>query len=99
MSRSRTRPGQAYRARLKERGLARYEVQGLERDRELIRLLARKLVEEGPEAQRLRAAVAGAVVGAPPRTGGIVAALRRSPLAHADLDLSREHGGGRDVDV
>lgn len=97
MSMSRTGGARTCRLRLKERGLSRFEVLGRHADRELIRSLARMLAEEGPEAQRLRDALARAVCDAPPRTGGVVAALRRSPLVGADLDLSREHPGGRDV--
>ena len=43
-----------YRSRLTERGIARFEIQALDADRDLLRSLARKLTEEGPEAGRLR---------------------------------------------
>ncbi|MET3790980.1 hypothetical protein ABID37_001183 [Aquamicrobium terrae] len=33
------------------------------------------------------------------RKGGILAALRRSPLVGADLDLTRSHDAGRDTDI
>lgn len=88
-----------YRARLAERGIVRFELQAPESDRELIRTLARKLSEEGPEAGALRRTVQQAVEGEPSRTGGIVAALRRSPLVGADLDLSRAREEGRKVDL
>jgi hypothetical protein len=39
------------------------------------------------------------LVGEPPRKGGILAALRRSPLVGADLDLSRQREEGREVDL
>jgi hypothetical protein len=42
-----------YRDRLTQRGIARFEVQALEADRELIRLLARRLADDGPDAERL----------------------------------------------
>ena len=42
----------SYRKRLQERGLARFEVLGLATDRKLIRALARRLAEDGPEAKR-----------------------------------------------
>lgn len=99
MSTAQTRAIQTYRLRLKERGLSRFEVLGRDGDRDLIRSLARLLADDGPEAHRLRASLARAASGAKPATGGIVAALRRSPLVGADLDLSRERNEGRDVDL
>jgi hypothetical protein len=75
--------------------LARFEVLGRDTDRELIRALARRLSEAGPDAPRLRAIVAQAVAGEPPRKGGILAALRRSPLVGADLALVRSRESGR----
>jgi hypothetical protein len=88
-----------YRARLTQRGFTRFEIMALESDRELIRSLARRLAEEGPEAERVRAAVKTVVTGEPPRSGGILAALRRSPLVGAELDLSRPREEGRMVDL
>jgi len=88
-----------YRSRLSERGLARFEVLGLDADRDLIRSLARRLAEEGPEAKRLRAAVSQTITGEPPEKGGILAALRRSPLVGADLNLTRLRDDGRKVDI
>ena len=35
----------------------------------------------------------------PPKKGGILAALRRSPLVGADLDLTRSREAGRKVDL
>jgi hypothetical protein len=88
-----------YRARLNQRGLARFEVLGLNSDRELVRSLARRLAEGGAEAVRLRSAVVRIVSGEAPRTGGVVAALRRSPLVGADLSFRRSRIEGRDVDL
>jgi hypothetical protein len=99
MGTSQKRAIQNYRSRLSERGLARFEVLGLDGDRDLIRSLARRLAEGGPEAARIRAAVTQTISGEPPRTGGILAALRRSPLVGADLDLSRPYVEGRKVDL
>jgi hypothetical protein len=90
---------QKHRSRLKARGVARFEVQGLDRDRELIRRLARRLAEEGPEAQNLRREVERSIGGEPPKTGGILAALRRSPLVGVDLALERPFEAGREVDL
>lgn len=88
-----------YRARLTQRGFTRFEVMALEADRDLIRTLARRLAEEGPQAEQVRAAVKTAVAGEPPKPGGILAALRRSPLVGADLDLARPREEGRNVDL
>lgn len=85
--------------RIGERGLVRFEVIGREADRELIRTLARRLAEEGPEAARLRAAVTRSIAREPPRTGGILAALRRSPSVGADLDLQRPREDGRHIEI
>lgn len=90
---------QTYRARLTQRGFTRFEVMALESDRELIRTLARRLAEEGPEAEQVRAVVKTAVSGEPPKPSGILTALRRSPLVGADLDLSRPREEGRKVDL
>lgn len=99
MGSSQKRAIQNYRSRLSERGLARFEVLARDADRDLIRALARRLAEDGPEASRLRAAVSQTIGGEPPKKGGILAALRRSPLVGADLDLSRAREEGRDIEI
>jgi hypothetical protein len=99
MSNSQKRAIQNYRSRLSERGLARFEVLGLDSDRELIRSLARRLADDGPDAARIRATVNQTISGEPPKTGGILAALRRSPLVGADLDLTRPRVEGRKIDL
>ncbi|MCJ2027043.1 hypothetical protein [Methylobacterium sp. J-067] len=99
MSKARQRATQTYRSRLGERGLARFEVLGREADRDLIRSIARTLAEDTPEATELRASVGRAMAGAPPRTGGILAALRRSPLVGANLDLERPREDGRVIEL
>ena len=98
MGSSQKRAIQNYRSRLSERGLSRFEVLGRDADRDLIRSLARRLAEDSPEASQLRAAVGQTISGEPPKKGGILAALRRSPLVGADLDLTRQHEAGRKVD-
>jgi hypothetical protein len=97
MGKAQRRAIQNYRSRLGERGLARFEVLGRDADRDLIRSLARKLAEDTPEASALRSTVSKSVAGEPPRKGGILAALRRSPLVGADLDLKRPREEGRKV--
>jgi hypothetical protein len=69
--------------------MARFEVVGLESDRALIRSLAKRLAEKGPEAGALRNAIRQVIVSAAPAKGGIAAALRRSPLVGADLEIAR----------
>ena len=99
MSASRKRAVRNYRSRLGARGLARFEVLGLDTDRDLIRSLARRLAQQGPEAARLRATVNATIAGEPPKKGGILAALRRSPLVGADLDLRRPREEGRKIEI
>ena len=98
-SSSQKRALQNYRHGLRQRGMARFEVLGLDSDRELIRSLAKRLARNDAEAPRIRASVSRAIAGEPPRKGGILAALRRSPLVGADLDLKRPHEVGRKVDL
>jgi hypothetical protein len=88
-----------YRKRLHAQGLARFEVLGLDADRELIRSLARRLAEKGPDASRLRSAVSQTIGGEPPSKGGILEALRRSPLVGADIATGRRFESGRKVDL
>jgi len=88
-----------YRKRLRERGLARFEVLGLSTDRMLIRSLAKRLAENGPAAKRLRATVNQTLSGESPKKGGVLAALRRSPLVGADLDVTRIVTRGRKTDL
>ncbi|MYH59456.1 MAG: hypothetical protein F4145_16055 [Boseongicola sp. SB0675_bin_26] len=83
------RATKSYRARLAERGIKRFEIMALGSDRELLRTLARRLSEDGPEVDKTRAAVKALVAGGPAKQGGILAALRRSPLVEVEIDLSR----------
>jgi hypothetical protein len=96
---SQRRAIQNYRKRLGKRGMARFEVLGLDSDRDLIRTLARRLAADDAEAMRIRTAVASSVSGEPPETGGILRVLRRSPLVGADLEVKRSRRPGRKVDL
>ena len=78
--------------------MERFEVLGLSSDRDLIRSLAQRLATNGPDAIRIRSAVQRAVSDEPAR-GGILRALRRSPLVGADLDLTRPVTRGREVEL
>ena len=72
---------------------------GRDADRDLIRSIARRLAENTPEALALRALMIQSISGEPPQKGGILAALRRSPLVGANLDLTRTREEGREVDL
>jgi hypothetical protein len=97
-SNSQRRAIEAHRNRLAERGLGRFEVRGLEIDKELIRGIARRLATNDEEAGALRTDLARRVSeGEPSRIGGVLATLRRSPLVGAELDLLREETPGRDA--
>jgi hypothetical protein len=88
-----------YRSRLAGRGIVRFELQAFDADRDLIRKLARKLIEKGPEATRIRRTVQEALTGADSRPGSILKALRRSPLVGADLDLTRPREEGHNIEL
>jgi len=88
-----------YRKRLNLRGMARFEVVGLKTDRHLIRSLAKRLADTGPDATRIRDTVRRSVSGETPKQGGILGALRRSPLVGTDLDLARSASTGRKVEL
>jgi hypothetical protein len=90
---------QNYRASLAERGLARFEVVAREADRELIRKLAKQLVENGREAAEIRQAVGKAGEPYAPRKGGIYEALRNSPLVGAGVKFKRYRGPGRKIEL
>ena len=96
---SQRRATDRYRRRLAERGMARFEVLGRDADRELIRSLAKRLAEDGPQADRLRTVVRHGVADEPPRRGGILEALRRSPLVGEDVVPPRPFDPGREVDL
>jgi hypothetical protein len=87
-----------YRKRLSQRGMARFEVLGLDTDRELIRSLARRLADNSPEAQEIRASMRH-ISGEQLKKGGILAALRRSPLVGVDLNFARLRIDGRKVNL
>ena len=88
-----------HRSRQASRGIVRFELQAFATDRDLIRALARRLVEDGPEAGEIRRTVQQAVSGDAGKRGGILAALRRSPLVGTDLDLTRPREEGREIDL
>jgi hypothetical protein len=86
-----------YRKRLSRRGMARFEVMGLKKDRELVRAAARCLAEDTPEAEEMRAAMRDKVAPDTRKKGGILAMLRSWPIA--DLNLTRPYTKGRKIDL
>jgi hypothetical protein len=88
-----------YRKRLTQRGMARFEVLGLNADRKLIRSLAKRLADDDSDSARIRAAVRLTISGEESKKGGILDALRRSPLVGADLDLKRPLTSGRRIEL
>ena len=89
-----------YRSRLRKRGIARFEVLGLESDRHLIRSLAKRLAQNDPDANRIRTEVMRTVSPTPKEEkGGILAALRRSPLVGAELTIERPLDAGRKINL
>jgi hypothetical protein len=79
--------------------MARFQVLGLEGDREFIRSLARRLSGGDGDSARIRTAVRRMVGPEPPKKGRILDALRRSPLVGAELNLNRPVRRGRKVDL
>ena len=88
-----------YRKRLSRRGMARFEVLGLAADRDLVRTLAKRLAEDTPEAVEIRATLSEKVAPDTRKKGGVYAALRRSPLVGADLNLKRPFVKPRKIDL
>lgn len=89
----------SYRDRHRERGLTRFEVLGRDADRDLIRSIAKRLAAGGPDAARIRAAVGTGTGGEEPKKGGILAALRRSPLVGAEITVDRPRDAVRKLDL
>jgi hypothetical protein len=87
------------RRRLRERGMSRYEVRGLTADKELVRTVARRLAEGGEQAALLRSELQRQVCDRPTARGGILAALRRSPLVGAGIRIKRKIEPARDVEL
>jgi hypothetical protein len=75
------------------------EVLGSSADRELIRSLASRLASDSKDAARIRAAVRDAISPEPGQKGGILKALRRSPLVGSNLDIPRPLTEGRKVEL
>jgi hypothetical protein len=96
MSKAQKKAVENYRRRLARRGVKRFEVQGLDSDRVLIRALAKRLAENDPEAARLRSEI-GRAVGAEQTKGSLLEILRRWPIG--DIEFHRPFETGRKVDL
>jgi len=96
-STAQNRAVQTYRKRLNKRGLARFEVLGLKKDRELVRAVARRLAENTPEAEKMRVSMQQTIAEKPGANGGILEILRGWPLA--ELNLTRPFEEGRKIDL
>jgi hypothetical protein len=94
---SQSRAVKNYRQRLSEKGMQRYEVLGLEKDRQLVRSVAKRLAKDDADADRLREELNRTVSPQWSERGAIWAALRRSPLVGVELNLTREKSSGRDI--
>jgi hypothetical protein len=70
----------------------------LKTDLELLRSLASRLAENDSEAARIRAIVARSIADKASSRGGILAALRRSPLVSSNLNVRRSVTDGRRLD-
>ncbi|MDO4232219.1 MAG: hypothetical protein Q4D19_08815 [Lautropia sp.] len=88
-----------YRTRIAEQGLARFEVLARSADKALIRKLARKLAENDAEAERIRTTLLQSINATHPPKGGILAALRASPLVGANINPGRERVSPRELDL
>ncbi len=85
-------------SRLKRQAMTRFKVLGLDRDRELIRSLAKRLAVNDTQANEIRMQVSESVAPSAKR-GRILATLRRSPLVGVDLEISRTIDSGREIDL
>jgi hypothetical protein len=88
-----------YRTRLQKRGVARFEVLGLEMDRELIRSLAKRLAQNDAQAGRIRSEVKRTLSNEPSKKGGLLAVLQLPALEGLELEINRPFEAGRDVDL
>lgn len=84
---------------LRERGMSRFEVRALERDKKLIRDLAKRLSANDDTAQRLRAELSKEATPDKGGRGGFWRWLRASPLVGSGINLEREVFELRKIDL
>ena len=87
------------RKRMREKGISRFEVRALDRDKALIREVAKRLAAGDADARKLRADLSQKVEAASGERGGIWRALRRSPLVGSGIEFKREVSDGRKIDL
>ena len=88
-----------YRKRLTRRGMARFEVLGLAKDRDLVRAVAKRLAEDSPEAVEIRASLSEKIAPDTRKKGGILDMLRNSPLMGIELNVTRRRVNARKVNL
>lgn len=79
--------------------MSRYEVRGLNRDKELVRQLARQLAVGDAAAKRLRKELTEKTAAGTQSGANILAALRRSPLVGTEWEIERPIEYGREIDL
>ncbi len=76
-----------YRKRLNQQGMARFEVLGLDADRELIRSLARRLAGDDPDSARIRATLRLTISGEQSKKGGYCVVVTENERDFAGLKI------------
>jgi hypothetical protein len=84
---------------LRERGMSRYEVRGLERDKTLLKELAKRLAANDGAAETLRAELKQKLTPAKGERGGFLRWIRSSPLVGSGINLEREVVYARNIDL
>lgn len=84
---------------LRERGMSRFEVRAPERDKGLIRDLARRLSTNDENAERLRADLLRTTLPQNEERGGFWRWIRSSPLVGSGINLEREAVRLRKIDL
>ncbi len=90
---------QTYREKLVKRGLIRFELMAPESDRSLLREVAASLTQGGAEADKIRTELKNLCSDHAPSKGGVISALRKSPLVGAKLKIERLKEVGRKVNL
>jgi len=84
---------------MRARGMSRFEVRGLNRDKPLIRNLAKRLAYDDDAAKKLRCALEQELAPRPKARRSIVEWLRSSPLVGVDWYIERPFDAGRKIDL
>lgn len=98
MSRSQRRAVDQFRTRQRAAGIGRFEVAAPVQDKELIRDVARRLTDDGAEAEKLRSGIRGMLAADPlDEVGSVWRTLRQSPLVGTTVKFRRDRSRGRKV--